>query len=154
MPTKKETPSLSATETAVFSAFAPLQRNLKAEDEGVWLSIPDVEEDIEFKIRSADYKPLEDYVVAQLKHWKVNNRNKDVPDEERKRIGLAGIAKFVVLDWRGVKDPSGKEVPFDRDTVVKLFEDPSMSLLANYVRDQSNKAATFKLEIREDAVKN
>jgi len=132
-------------------AFSEVKRDLNAENEGVWIPIPDIEQDIEFKIRSADYDPYTTFVAKKIRQYKEQTRSKTVPDKRINAILAEGTAKHLVLDWRG-KGVKGQA--FDREQVSAIFTDPSFSLVADYVHDQASKAATFRQELREEAAKN
>ena len=145
MPAKKK------EEFNLATAFSAVKRDLEAEKEGVWLPIPDIEQDIEFKIRSADYEPYTQLVTKKIRNYKEQTRSKTVPEKRLSEIMAEATARHLVIDWRG---EGVKGQPFDKEQVIAIFTDPSYSLIADYVHDQASKAATFRQELREDAAKN
>ena len=133
------------------TALSGVKRNLKAETEGVWISIPDIEQDLDFKIISADNDDYNEYVAKKIRQYKEQHRRKTVPEKVLSAILAEGTAKFLVIDWRG---DAVKGVPFDRDQVVAIFTNPEYSLVADYVHEQTSKAATFRQELVEEDAKN
>ena len=144
--------SAKKNDTAVLaSAFKSVKRDLKAEAEGVWILIPDIEQELEFKIRSADYDPYTNFVTKKIRQYKEQHRSKTVPEKVLNAILAEGTARHLVIDWRG---KAVKGQPFDSEQVVTIFTDQAYSLVADYVHDQASKSATFKQEVREEAAKN
>lgn len=132
-------------------ALSAVKRNIQAETEGVWIDLPDIEQDIDFRIISADNEGYNDFVFKKVRQYKEQNKSKFVPERVLNAIMREGTAKHLVIDWRG---EGTKNEPFDRDQVVAIFTDPAYSLLADYVHDQTSKAATFRKEMLDEAVKN
>jgi len=61
-------------------------------------------------------------------------------------------AKTVVLDWEGVTDDNGDELPFTSETCIEMFQE--MPDFYVDIFNQSNKIALFKQEVKETDEKN
>lgn len=58
------------------------------------------------------------------------------------------FAESVVLGWKGVKDKSGKAIPFNKANCIKLFKD-----LPEFFADVQEQASGIEL-FREDDIEN
>lgn len=73
-------------------------------------------------------------------------------DETSKRILLESYAEGVVVGWKDVKDANGKNMPFNKENVVKLFSD--LPDLFNDVKQQAENVALFREETEKVDEKN
>lgn len=61
-------------------------------------------------------------------------------------------ARAVVLDWSGVEDKDGNDLPFTEENVVQLFTD--LPDLFKDIRDMAEKLSVFRNSALEDEAKN
>lgn len=77
----------------------------------------------------------------------------DMMDEAlAERIMREVYAVTIVLCWEGVTDADGKELPFSKANVVKLFE--MIPDFFREIQEQSHKISTYQNEELEADVKN
>lgn len=77
----------------------------------------------------------------------------DLLDPDQADALLIGVfAETVVLDWTGVTDAEGKELPCTKSNIVKVLTDLP-DLFAD-IREQANKASLFRAIEREEAAGN
>lgn len=62
------------------------------------------------------------------------------------------FADTVVLGWENVKGPDGKDLPFSRENILKLFED--LPDLFSDLREQASNAALYREEVAEKDLGN
>jgi hypothetical protein len=62
------------------------------------------------------------------------------------------FAETVVLGWENVEDAQGKPLPFSKENCIKLFAD--LPDLWEDVQEQAQRAALFRVQVREDDAKN
>lgn len=62
------------------------------------------------------------------------------------------FADTVILGWENVEGPDGKPLPFNRENVLKLFED--LPDLFTDLREQASNVALFREEVLEEDLGN
>jgi len=63
--------------------------------------------------------------------------------EAQKFAGDAALLKGVILDWSGVQDPTGKEIPFSKKDLSDMLDDQFIAIsLAQIYFDALQKART------------
>jgi hypothetical protein len=73
-------------------------------------------------------------------------------DETSARILLESYAEAVVVGWKDVKDRNGKNLPFTKENVVKLFAD--LPDLFTDIKTQAENAALFREQAEKADEKN
>jgi hypothetical protein len=73
-------------------------------------------------------------------------------DETSARILIEAYAESVVVGWKDVKDRAGKNIPFNKENVIKLFTD--LPDLFNDVKEQAANVAIFREEQEKADEKN
>lgn len=61
-------------------------------------------------------------------------------------------AESVILGWTGMKDESGKDLPFNLKNVLKVLED--LPVLFQDIQEQAGKFALFRKHLQEELTKN
>jgi hypothetical protein len=121
------------------------------ETDGIWLEYGQNEkgEPIRIKIaragghNSAFLKALEKATRPYRKAIQTGMLDNKTADKLYKEV----FADTVVLDWINVEGPDGQPMEFNRENVLKLFEDLP-DLFAD-LREQANNVALFREEVRE-----
>lgn len=78
--------------------------------------------------------------------------NETLDEDIANELLRKAFSESVVLNWEGIKDKDGSELPFSRDNVMKLFKD--LPDLFVDLREQAQKAANFRAEEVDDDLKN
>lgn len=95
--------------------------NKTAEVEGVWQEIG---LGAEVLLARAGNPKYTDYIRQLAKPYRTRLRRREIPEDIAERITVKALAKFVLLDWKGIKDDSDEEIPYS----VEKAED----FLTNY----------------------
>lgn len=72
--------------------------------------------------------------------------------EVANQILREAYAEAVILDWEGITDEDGNEIPFTKENCVKLFED--LPDFFEDLKEQAMKMALFRATVREEEAKN
>lgn len=95
------------------------------------------------------------YTVKTKKLTKAYRRaiqTETLSDDIADRIYMESFYKTVILDWKGVEDREGEDLPFSLDNMKKLFTD--LPELWADLRDQATSIAIFRKEVEEADAKN
>lgn len=97
-------------------------------------------------------KAYEKRMEAEVKPYRRMIQNETIETSVVTRILRKVFAETVVLGWENVQDESGKDIPFNVENCIKLFED--LPDLFKDVQEQAQRAALFRAEVREADAKN
>ena len=89
---------------------------------------------------------------AKLKPFRHQLDRGLLDDEISKRILHESYAEGVVIGWKDVKDANGKNMPFTKENVVKLFDD--LPDLFQDVKEQAENVSLFREEGEKADEKN
>jgi len=91
----------------------------KTSEDGIWV---DFEDDISGEILKLKVLPSNSIDYLKAKHSiERQNRSKNITDDKQYIINLKIIAKALVIDWEGVKDVEGKDLPYSEKDMVDLL---------------------------------
>lgn len=121
-----------------------LECDLSLEQSGAWITDS---YGLKWKIKRLSFLRNEQYRlnIEALKEQKLSE--KDIT--ERQRAFVTAFVDACLLDWEGITDDDGVQIPFDRDTVIGVLI--SMPDLYDEVFSQATKSANFK---KEEDLKN
>lgn len=83
---------------------------------------------------------------------KLSDEAVELLDKERSRLMAELYADHVIVNWENVKDEKGKNLPYNRENVVKLMLDLD-ALFADIIQAASDEA-NFAEKEKEEAQKN
>lgn len=90
------------------------------------------------------------FTQALTKHSRKHQKKiqKGLLTKEQDREILVNVyADAIVVDWKGIKDDSGKNLPFNRENCVKLLED--LPDLFEMIHEEANNMTNFQKETEE-----
>lgn len=123
------------------------------EENGVWVDFGD---GIQVKIRRANSKHSRDTRAKLEKPYAGQFRNREMPQSLQDEILIKQLAQSIVVDWKGVPDPSNPDspnpFPCNEENVIKVmtqFPDFREDILTASVAQ-----ATFQRNLMADAEKN
>ena len=133
------------------SLYKLFKTNENLETDGIWLEYGQTADGKPIRIKiaragghnSAFSKALEKATRPYRKAIQTGMLDNKTADKLYKDV----FADTVVLDWINVEGPDGKPMEFQRENVLKLFEDLP-DLFAD-LREQANNVALFRDEVRE-----
>ncbi|MFA7063658.1 MAG: hypothetical protein WC132_05935 [Methanomethylophilus sp.] len=138
------------------SLYKLFKTNENLETDGIWLEYG----------QTADGKPVRIKIARAGGHnvafakalekatrpYKKAIQTGTLDDKTATRLYREVFADTVVLDWINVEGPDGQPMDFNKENVLKLFEDLP-DLFAD-LREQANNVALFRDEVRETDLGN
>ncbi len=101
------------------SIFALYQTDQKAEEDGKWFD--SFGPDIAIKIRRFSSKKSQAVRTALEKPYVKTSRGGQLPEDVQEDILTSHLAEGIVVDWKGIYDLDGVEVPFSVGAAKNLF---------------------------------
>lgn len=123
----------------------------KKEEEGVW---KEFDGGIKLKLRRLSSKASQDARKEAEKPYTSQLREKEPDTEILEKVFIQQLARGVIVDWEGVQDEDGKEIPFTPDLGVELLSDEALKDFRGEVIGFAISRDTFKAEANKDAVGN
>lgn len=144
-----DSPNLQSVD--LYSVFEPAADDLVENGKWFWL-VPNVQG---FKLRgitSQAVSDLRDKLTAPYENLVKVAGAEALSDEVKEDIGYRVLAGAVVVDWKGIKNKAGEEVPFSEAEAYTILRD--LKRLADYISAQSTDLSLFKKELTEAAAGN
>lgn len=117
--------------------------------DGVWVDCAGYS----VQVRSLDCKEFSKMHSRLMKPYQhIQRRNGEVPEDVATSIFQRCVAETILLDWKGIQDEKGKEIPFSKELALEYLQ--KAQLFANDVVAAATNIANFRLEAKETAVKN
>ena len=138
------------------SLYSQFKTDEDLERKGVLLEYGLTEDGKPIRIRVAraggSNRQYDKRMEAEVKPYRRMIQNETIEAAVVTRILRKVYAETVVLGWENVQDETGKDMPFNVDNCIKLFED--LPDLFRDLQEQAQKAALFRQEVREADAKN
>lgn len=118
------------------------------EENGVWVDFGDVR----VKIARITSKRSRDVRRQLERKYARKFRGQDIPHDVMEKILIEQLAQAVVMDWKGVTDASGREIPFNTEAARSIFTE-----FPDFREDVASAALmkeTFLEEAREEELGN
>jgi len=122
----------------------------KRASNGVWVDIDDETSLLLARYRNPAHQA---FITKAMQPYLRLQRLGRMDEDVAERIEAEGLAKHVLLGWKGMKD-NGVEVPYSEETAIKLLRDPELSWFPELVRELSNDMTFFRAEDLADSVDN
>jgi hypothetical protein len=131
------------------SMFAMFDSDADLEVNGVWLDYGS-EQQIKLARAGGANEKFKRLLTAAMKPHKRLMEAEQMPDDLAESVMRTVYAKAVLLDWRGVTDMDGADLPYSYDNVMDVFV--KFPAFFQDVIEQSGKLALFQaIEEEEDA---
>lgn len=112
--------------------LSQLASNLTAEREGAWVALPCGIQVKVARLNNPAARARQDELRAPYKH--LLRRGGEIPREESRRFLRETVCETVLLDWKGIEDEKGKEIPYTAEFAKELFaQDEYQDLFAEIV---------------------
>lgn len=125
-----------------------IDKNLS--EEGIWVDISD---DARIKVASVKtdrYKRRLAELSAPYRHM-ITTRT-EAAQKKISEITARAIADVIIINWEGIQNNDGEEIPYSRDTAYKLLKD--YPAFADMVYAIASDDAVFKPSVIEEDKKN
>lgn len=138
------------------SLYSQFKTDTDVETQGLWLEYGETDDGKPIRIRIARAgganKAYTRLMEAKVKPYRRMIQNETIETAVVEKILKEVFAKTVVLGWENVQGPDGKDMPFNEENCIKLFED--LPDLFRDVQEQSQRQALFRAEVRKADGKN
>lgn len=119
------------------------------EQEGVWIEMG---EGGAIKVARMGNPSYSKKFQKLTKPYKQAIRRETLSDEIAERILVDSMAEHILLDWKGIEDENGNEIPYSLETAKKLLSD--LKDFRNYISEMATSIENFKEEEDEGTEKN
>ena len=138
--------------------LSELEIDVKAEDEGDWVKIPDYD-DFEIKSRSihnADYRRMNQRLTRALikKVGAKKYSRGDFDHEKQDKITNQCLLETCTQDFRGLTSEDGEPLKCTRETLVSLMTERKYRVFQNAAAYAASVVGDKELQIEEDTEKN
>lgn len=133
--------------------LSSLKTDKTKEQDGVWAQL-DIGEDVWVKVRSSDCPQHQKRTRSfAAKHWRQMSSGKIDPQLEWVETGKA-LAETVLLDWKGLLDDDGNEIPYSLKLATELMTNREWKEFRKAVVRAADDEAHFQAEIGAEALGN
>lgn len=133
--------------------LSSIKVDISKEKDGVWKQL-DIGEDVYVKVRSSDCPQHQKRVRAfAAKHWRQMSSGKIDPLLEWTETGKA-LAETVLLDWKGLLDDDGAEIPYSLKMATELMTNREFREFRKAMVRIADDEANFQAEIEAEALGN
>lgn len=145
------------------SIYDLYESDSKAEIEGVWIDTISTPE--KFKLASASNSKYSDK-IAELTKPKLLQvqaaqaklaKGQRIPEDILVFVSeneLIAFCECILVDWKGVKNKKGKNIPYSPAGALKLLTNPDMRRLKEALMDEADNQNNFAKEQEQVAEKN
>ena len=128
--------------------------DLKKETEGRWHNLSMID-GAKIKVAKAGNPENEKLLRKLYKPYAQQiRRGKDLSKSVQDEIELKLLTKTILLDWEGIPDGEGGEIPYSEENAKELLSDPELKELKDEIHEASNDFAGFQAEMDEELEKN
>lgn len=124
------------------------------EEDGAWVDVNELY-GLKVKVRrlrsDASIKAYEDIVRESFGEQKIR-RPEDLNATQSGDILTRQLARAVLIDWKGVYDEDGNEIPYSEEAALAALTD--MKDFREFVYQAANERDTFREKADADAAKN
>jgi hypothetical protein len=120
-------------------------------EEGVWFPFG---EDFEVKVARIGNPKYQSYITKMSKPHVRSIRRQGIASEMLKKIQRQATAKFLLLDWRGLHDDNGEEIPYSEAKALEILSNPQYPEFYDIVLECAQDNEMFRSEDEADAEKN
>jgi len=119
---------------------------------GVWV---DLDDKTKLLIARWNNPAHAKFLKRAMEPYRKRARFGQLDDGLAEKITREGLAKYILLDWKGLKD-NGKDVPYSQEKALEYLSDPTIPWFADTVTDHSMDMTLFRegdIEEAEDNLK-
>ena len=122
--------------------------NLDLAEDGKWFEFTD---DISFKIardNNPKHKRALQAKFKQIQKWQEKGDFRKI-----EHLTNEIIVRYLLKDWKGIKEEGGKMLPFSEDTALTIVSDPQYESIKEFIQDSSRDYMEFEVEVEETVKK-
>lgn len=130
--------------------YQKYQTDSAAETQGLWIEMGD---NALIKIARLGH-PKHEEVMKRLRQPHVASLRAgiDLPTNVSMALTIEALAEAILIDWKGIQDDDGKEIPYSKEAAIKLLTD--LPDFRDKVVFLSSQHETFRKSALENAAKN
>lgn len=122
-------------------------------EQGDWIDALPGLPGVAFKVRgagNADWKAMQAKLVDAIPF----NERRSQTDADKAKLFATLVVETALIDWRGLMDDDGKEVPFSKGLALTLMGDPAFIRFQEAVSFAMAQVVELRAEDTADAAKN
>jgi hypothetical protein len=137
------------TQDKKYSIYDYYATDVNLENDGV---VVELAPGLEVTIRSTlSEKYLRTFERLRKPYEKLLKNGNKLSQDQNLQIMQKAIAQAILIDWKGVYDREGNEIPFSTENALKILSDPQMMRFLEDIYEAANSKATFEEEEIEEA---
>jgi hypothetical protein len=133
--------------------LSSLKADLAREEEGDWVEIPDFP-GVSLKVRSANSKAYSMQLSVLSQKFARKYGQRPIPPEDSLRGSGKLLARYILLDWKGLDDDVAQPLIYSADLAEELLTNPEYRKLANAVLWAAQRIAEAEVDELDDVIKN
>jgi hypothetical protein len=131
--------------------FAAFKSDVDRERNGLWLDYGDAGEFLVARAGGAN-KAYEKALARITKPHRRALEAEAIDSDKAFDLMKQAFAETIVLDWKGITDAEGNEVPYSKEKCLWLFRE--LDDLFQAIREDAHKATLYRASLREEAAGN
>lgn len=131
--------------------FGAFKSDIERERHGLWLDYGDAGEFLVARAGGAN-KAYEKALNRITKPHRRALEAEAIDNDKAFDLMKQAFAEAVVLDWKGVTNAEGEELPYSKDNCLWLLRE--LDDLFHALREDAHKASLFRAALREEAAGN
>lgn len=131
--------------------LSSLKTDAKRSEEGVWQEIG---EGFEVKVARLGHPEYKAYVAKLSKPHLRSIQREGIGSAKLREIQQRAVSRHILLDWRGLHDDDGSEIPYSQEKALELLSDPDYSELLDIILELAQDVELFRAASVEEAAGN
>lgn len=133
--------------------ISKMKQDVTSAEEGQWVDIGD---GASVKVARIGNKAYNAFIKKATKPYAAALRSKTgLPDDVFEGILNKAYAETILLDWAGLEDDAGANLPYSKEKCLELFKDPEYKDFTELAVTLASEAETFRLqEVAETTAKS
>ena len=130
--------------------LSEMQNNPEVETEGVWQNYGG---GLRVKIARMSNPKYEEYLREQTKPHMRRLRSGNLENDVIEEITQKAMARYILLNWEGLKDENDQEIPYSEKKAFELLSDPKYKDFYRDISDMSQDRSLFRSQALEELAK-
>ena len=124
-----------------------IKNNTTTEVEGVWMAYGG---GMEIKLARMSNPKFEEYLRKLLRPFRSKVADNSIADDTIEEMTNKALARYVLLNWKGLEDDEGTEVPYSEKKALELLSDKDFRDFNKDVQRMSMDRTAYRQEGIDD----
>jgi len=120
-------------------------------EQGIWV---DYDDGMRLRVCSTSKRAYEEARESLLRPHRRRIRDDRMSPSEIAEVIKPAVARHLLVDWEGLEDEDGNEIPYTPEKALELFNNPLLEDLYVTVMEVAGKAGAFRRDSLEESAKN